>query len=157
MPDQPVPVAFDEDPVQHAPDAEHGDRQERGTHGGSVVSDTTLKARLATEITHALPAGEKVRVGALRMLSAAVVNREKEVGHELSDDEVRDVAAKEVKKRGESIEAFDGAGRRELADKERGEGDAIADYAPELLSDAEVDALVDEALAATGATSIKEL
>jgi uncharacterized protein len=121
------------------------------------VSDPTLKERLATELRDALRAGEKVRLGALRMLSAAVTNREKEVRHELSDDEVRDVAAKEVKKRSESIEAFEGAGRRELADKERAEREAIVGYAPEMLSDDEVDALVDEAFATTGATSEKEL
>ena len=90
------------------------------------MSDPTLKGQLSTEITDALRAGEKVRLGALRLLSAAIVNREKEIGHELTDDEVREVAAKEVKKRSESIEAFDGAGRRELADKERAERDAIA-------------------------------
>jgi hypothetical protein len=120
------------------------------------VSDPTLKERLTTEITAALRSGEKVRLGALRMLSAAITNREKELGHELADEEVRDVAAKEMKKRAESIEAFDGAGRRELADKERAEREAIADYAPEPMSDAELDALVEEAFAATGATSEKE-
>ncbi|HEX5937026.1 MAG TPA: GatB/YqeY domain-containing protein [Actinomycetota bacterium] len=121
------------------------------------MSDPTLKERLATELRDALRAGEKVRLGALRMLSAAVTNREKEVRHELSDDEVREVAAKEVKKRGESIDAFEAAGRRELADKERAERAAIAGYAPEMLGDDEVDALVDEAFATTGATSEKEL
>jgi uncharacterized protein YqeY len=121
------------------------------------VSDSTLKDRLATEITESLRAGDKVRLGALRMLSAAVTNREKELLHELSDDEVREVAAKETKKRTESIEAFEGAGRRELAEKERSERDAIAGYAPSMLSDDEVAALVDEAFAATGATSDKEL
>ena len=120
------------------------------------MSDPTLKERLTTEITAALRSGEKVRLGALRMLSAAITNREKELGHELADEEVRDVAAKEMKKRAESIEAFDGAGRRELADKERAEREAIADYAPEPMSDAELDALVEEAFAATGATSEKE-
>jgi len=120
------------------------------------VSDPTLKERLTTEITAALRSGEKVRLGALRMLLAAITNREKELGHELADEEVRDVAAKEMKKRAESIEAFDGAGRRELADKERAEREAIADYAPEPMSDAELDALVEEAFAATGATSEKE-
>src|SRR3970282_132851 len=91
------------------------------------------------------------------MLSAAVVNREKDVLHELSDDEVRDVAAKEVKKRTESIEAFDGAGRTELADRERAERDAIAPFAPEALPDAEVDAIIDEAFAATGASSPRDM
>ena len=121
------------------------------------MSDSTLKERLAGEITESLRAGDKVRLGALRMLSAAVTNREKEVRHELSDDEVREVAARESKKRTESIEAFEGAGRRELADKERAERDAIASYAPTRLSDDEVAALVDEAFAATGATSEKQL
>jgi uncharacterized protein YqeY len=120
------------------------------------VSDPTLKERLATEITGALRAGEKVRLGALRMLSAAITTREKDLRHELSDDEVRDVATKEMKKRAESIEAFEGAGRRELAEKERAEREAIASYAPEPMSDAELDALVEEAFATTGATSEKE-
>jgi uncharacterized protein len=120
------------------------------------VSDQTLKKRLATEITGALRAGEKVRLGALRMLSAAVTNREKELRHDLSDDELRDVAAKEMKKRAESIEAFESAGREALVDKERAEREAIAPYAPEPIADADLDALVDEAFAATGATSEKE-
>jgi hypothetical protein len=120
------------------------------------VSDPTLKERLAAEITDALRAGEKVRLGALRMLSAAVINREKELRHELSDDEIRDVAAKEAKKRAESIEAFEAAGRRELAERERAEREAIAGYAPEPMSEDELEALLDEAFAAIGATSEKE-
>ena len=121
------------------------------------MSDPTLKERLATEQREALRAQEKIRLGALRMLTAAVTNREKELRHELSDEELREVAGREVKKRTESIEAFDAAGRQELADKERAERDAIVGYAPEMLSDDEIDALVSEALAATGATSEKEL
>ena len=120
------------------------------------MSDPTLKERLADEMKDALRAGEKVRLGALRMLSAAVTNKEKELRHELADDEIRDVATKEMKKRAESIEAFEGAGRRELVEKERAERDAIASYAPEQLSDDEVDDLVVEAFEATGATSEKE-
>jgi uncharacterized protein YqeY len=120
------------------------------------MSDPTLKERLTTELRDALRASEKVRLGALRMLSAAVTNKEKELRHELSDEEVRDVAAKEMKKRAESIEAFEGADRPELVEKERAERDAIASYAPEQLSEDELDALVDEAFAGTGATSEKE-
>ena len=121
------------------------------------MSDPTLKERLAAEMKDALRSGERVRLGALRMLSASVTNREKDLRREVTDDEVRDVAAKELKKRAESIEAFEGAGRRELAEKERAERDAIASYAPEPLSEEEVDALVEEALAVTGAASEKEL
>jgi uncharacterized protein YqeY len=115
-----------------------------------------LKDQLHEQMTSALKAGERTRLGALRMLAAAITLREKEVLHDLSDDEVREVAGKEVKKRSESIEAFEQAGRQELADKERAERDVLVAYAPEQLSEAEVDALVDRAIVATGASSAKE-
>ena len=70
------------------------------------MGDPPLKTRVHEEMTAALKAGEKVRLGALRMLAAAITNREKDVLHELSDDEVREVAGKEVKRRTESIEAM---------------------------------------------------
>jgi uncharacterized protein len=117
----------------------------------------SLKAQLRDDITRALRAGERVRLGALRMLSASITNREKEVLHELSDDEVRAVAGKEVKKRSEAIEAFDGAGRTELADRERAERDVLGAYAPPQLEDAAIDALVDEAITETGATTLQDL
>jgi uncharacterized protein len=122
-----------------------------------VADSGVLTAKIREEMASALRAGEKVRLGALRMLLAAIQNREVEVRHELSDDEVRDVAAKEVKKRNESIEAFDAAGRAELVEQETAEREAIAVYAPTPLSEAEVDALVDEAITEVGATSIAEM
>jgi uncharacterized protein YqeY len=121
------------------------------------VSDPHLKATIQSETVAALKAGEKVTVGALRMLTAAIVNKEKELRRELSDDEVREVAAKEVKKRTESIEAFEGAGRQELADKEEAERQVLRAYAPEQLSDEQVDALIDDAIASTGASGVQEI
>jgi hypothetical protein len=121
------------------------------------VGDPTLKVRVHEEMTAALKAGDKVRLGALRMLSAAITNREKELRHELSDEEVREVAGQQVKRRTESIEAFDAAGRDELADKERAEREVLRAFAPEQLSEAEVDAIVDEAIATTGASSAADL
>jgi uncharacterized protein YqeY len=121
------------------------------------VSDLSLKATIQAETVAALKAGEKVKVGALRMLTAAIVNKEKELRRELLDDEVRDAAAKEVKKRAESIEAFEGAGRQELADKEKVEREVLQVYAPEQLSEAQVDALIDEAITATGASGSQEM
>jgi hypothetical protein len=118
----------------------------------------SLKDQLRAETTTAMKAGDKVRVGALRMLSAAIINREKEAGgHELSDDEVREVAAKEVKKRTEAMEAFAAAGRDELADTERAEREVLAAYAPDQMDEATVDRLIDEAIAATGATSAQDM
>jgi uncharacterized protein len=120
------------------------------------VADDSLRQRIRTEMTAALRAGDKVRLGALRLLHAAVTNREKDVLHELSDDEVGEVAGKEVKKRTESIEAFDAAGRSDLADRERAEREIVAGFAPKALSEEQVDALIDEAIASTGATSPRE-
>ena len=118
---------------------------------------TELKDQIRAQMTGAMKDGDKIRVGALRMLMAAITNREKEVLHELSDEEVAEVAAKEVKKRGESIEAFDAAGRKELVDKERAERDFIAPFAPEPISEAELDTIIQEAMASTGATGAKEM
>lgn len=117
----------------------------------------SLKAQIKERTTAAMKSGDKVTVGSLRMLSAAITNREKEVRHELDDDEVREIAAKEVKKRTESIEAFDAAGRTELADKERAERAVLEPYAPAQLDDAAVEALIDEAFAATGASGPQDI
>jgi uncharacterized protein YqeY len=121
------------------------------------VGDPTLKDTVREQMTAAMKGGDKVRLGALRMLSAAITNREKEERHELSDDEVREVAGKEVKRRNESIEAFEAAGRTELAEKERAERGVLQAFAPEQLSEAEIDAIVDRAIADTGAASPKEM
>ena len=118
---------------------------------------STLKQRMTEEMKDALRAGEKVRLGALRMLSAAVKNREVELRHELSDQEFIEIVGREVKRRNEAIEAFESAGREELLAKETEEREALQAYLPEQLSDAETDALVDEAIAATGASSAKEI
>jgi uncharacterized protein len=121
------------------------------------VTDSALKAQIRRQMNEALKSGDKVRLGALRLLSASIKNHEVEVLHELSDDEVREVAGRQVKKHTESIEAFESAGRRELAEKERAERDVVAAFAPQQLSDDAVDALIQEAIAATGATSPKEM
>jgi uncharacterized protein len=121
------------------------------------VGGATLKAQVREQMTAALRAGDKVRLGALRMLVAAITNREKDLRHELSDDEVREVAGSEVKRRTESIEAFEAAGRTDLVEKERAERDVLSAFAPEQLSETEVDALIDEAIASTRATTAKEL
>lgn len=121
------------------------------------MGEAPLRTRLRTETNDALRAGEKVRLGALRMLSAAITNREKELRRGLSDEEIREVAAREVKRRSESIEAFAAGGRQDLVDKETAERDALASYAPERLTDAEVDALVERVIAETNAASMADI
>jgi uncharacterized protein YqeY len=108
-------------------------------------------------MTAALKAGDKLRLGALRMLSAAITNREKDVLHELSDEEVREVAAREVKRRNESIEAFEKGGRTDLVEKETAEREVLKPYAPEQLSESEVDEMIEQAIAETGASSPAEM
>jgi len=123
------------------------------------VTGPSLKTQITDEMKAAMKSGDKVRLGALRMFLAAIKTREVEgaTARELSDDEIRLVAAKEVKKRSESIEAFENAGRDELAAKERAEREVLEPYAPPQVDEAAIDALVDEAIAATGATSVKEM
>ena len=117
----------------------------------------TLKDRLAGEMRAALKAGERVRLGALRLLAAAVKNREVEVRHELSDDEVVEVARREAKRRREAIEAYEGAGREDRAAVERQELEVLAAYLPADLGEAELDAIIDEAVAAAEAAGPGDL
>jgi hypothetical protein len=119
------------------------------------VSD--LRTSIQDDTKTALKAGDKVRVGTLRLLSAAIKNREIEVGHELSDEEVCEVAIKEAKSRRESIEAYRSAEREDLASVEEAELEILMPFLPEQLTDAELDALIDEAIATTGANSLKEM
>lgn len=113
---------------------------------------TDLKAQVAEEMKRALKAGEKVRLGALRLLAASAKNREVELGHELSDDEYQEVVLKEVKRRKEAAEAYEQAGRQDLLDREREEQAVLEAYLPEQLSEQEVTALVEQAIEETGAS-----
>ena len=118
-----------------------------GQEGGS------LKNRLAAEMRAAMKERDAVRLGALRLLTAAVKNREVELMHPLSDDEFVEVATREVKRRREAIEAYERAGREDRAATEREEQRVLESYLPAAFSDEEVRALIDEAVAATGANS----
>jgi uncharacterized protein len=113
---------------------------------------TSPSARVSEDLRAAMKSGEKIRLGALRMLSTSVRHREVELGHELSEDEFLEVVAREVKRRKEAAEAYDGAGRPELAEREREEQGALEGYLPAGLSDGEVRALVEEAVVATSAS-----
>ncbi len=108
-----------------------------------------LKAQLRADMTTALKARESMKLGTLRMALAAINNEEvagKQV-RELSDDEVRTVLAREVRKRKEAAEAFAGAGRAEQAATELAEADVLNAYLPTQLSDEELETAVDEAFA----------
>jgi len=101
--------------------------------------------------------GEALRRDTLRMAESALYNAEKRDRRDYSDDEVAGVLAREVKTRRESVEAFRKGGREDLAAKEEAEIGILAGYLPDQLSEAEIAALVEEAIASTGATSPREM
>jgi uncharacterized protein len=117
----------------------------------------SLQDRLQSDITAAMRGGEVLRRDVLRMASSAAYNLEKKQQRPLTDDEFIGVLTREVKTRRESVEAYSKAGRDDLAAKEQAEIDILADYLPQALSEAEIQALVDEGIAATGATSARDL
>ncbi|OLF07718.1 glutamyl-tRNA amidotransferase [Actinophytocola xinjiangensis] len=108
-----------------------------------------LKARLQADLSAAIKNRETVRMASLRMALAAVTTEEVAgtTARELADDEVVRVLAREVKKRKEAAEAFDGAGRVEQAQAERDEAAVLGEYLPRQLSDEELEGLVAEAVA----------
>lgn len=116
-----------------------------------------LREKIADDMRAAMKAREQGRVAALRMLMAAVKNAEVEKLHDLSDDEVIEVVAREAKRRRESIDAFDKGGRTDLVEKESAELGVLEGYLPSKLTDDELAALVDQAIAETGATTPKQM
>ncbi len=116
----------------------------------------TLKQTLHSDLTAAMKAREQVRAATLRMTLSAITNAEVagDQARELTDDEVLRVVTKEAKKRREAAKAYDDAGRGELADKERAELEVLETYLPAQLGDEELQALVADAIAETGATGM---
>lgn len=117
----------------------------------------TLRERLHDDTTAAMRSGDALRRDVLRMAQSAIYNAEKAKRTTLSEDDVLAILAREVKTRRESVEAFRNGGREDLAAKEEAEIAILGDYLPEPLSGDELQALVDEAIAATGATSARDL
>jgi uncharacterized protein len=118
-----------------------------------------LKERLQTDLTAAMKARDELRAATLRMALTAITTEEVagKKARVLTDDEVLTVLTREAKKRREAAEAFDGAGRAELADRERAEGEVLSDYLPAQLTDDELVDIVRAAIAETGADSPKAM
>ena len=117
----------------------------------------TLRERIQQDITTAMRSGETLRRDVLRMAANALYNAEKSARRPLTDDEAIGVLTREVKTRRESVEAYRGAGRPELAAKEEAEIAILAEYLPAALSEPELEALVAQAIAETGAASPRDL
>jgi uncharacterized protein YqeY len=101
--------------------------------------------------------GDSLRRDVLRMATNAAYNVEKRNQRDLTEDEFLAVLTREVKTRRESVEAYANAGRQDLAAKEQAEIEILAEYLPQALTEAEIATLIDEAIAATGAASARDL
>ena len=117
----------------------------------------TLKERITEDMKAAMRASEKERLGTIRMLQAAIKQREVDERITLDDTQVLGVIEKMIKQRKESIVQFEQGHRADLAAKEQAEIELLQAYLPAQLSDAEVDALIKAAIASTGAASIKDM
>jgi hypothetical protein len=117
----------------------------------------SLKQRITSDMTAAMKDRSAARLSTLRMVKAAVQNREIEKGGELTDEELTKALQSLVKQRRDSVEQYEKAGRAELAEKERAEIAVIEEYLPRAASREEIEQAVAEAIAETGATSMKEM
>mgnify|MGYP003149555846 FL=1 len=117
----------------------------------------SLKQNVNDQVKQAMKSGDKDRLKVLRMLSAAIKQREVDERVELGDDDVLAVIEKMVKQRRESIEQYRAGGREELAEIEQAEIDVLGDFLPEPLSEGEIDALIDQAIADTGASQMSDM
>ena len=116
-----------------------------------------LKARLSEDMKTALRAGDKARIGAIRLMLAAIKQREIDTRQALDDTQVLGILDKMVKQRRDSITQYQAARREDLVSAERFELEVISDYLPAALSGAEVEQLIDAALEATGARSVQDM
>ncbi|MFL5930241.1 MAG: GatB/YqeY domain-containing protein [Gaiellaceae bacterium] len=117
----------------------------------------SLIARLERELEHAMKEREAERRDALRLILSSLRSAEKELQRPLHDEEELQVLQRERKKRIEAADAFRAAGREERADAEEAELEVLEEFMPEPLSEDELEEIVDDAIAETGATSIRDL
>ena len=117
----------------------------------------SLKERIVSDMTAAMRAKDAARLSTLRMVKASVMNREIEKGSALTDEELTKIMQSLVKQRRDSIEQYEKAGRRELADKERAEIEVIETYLPQAATREEIEQAVSAAILETNATSMRDM
>ena len=118
---------------------------------------TAFVTRITADIANAMRAKEPIALSTLRMLKAALMNKEVERGRDLDDAESLQVVTALVKQRRDAIEQFKAGGRQDLVDRETAEIGVLERYLPPAASDADIDAAIDAAVAETGATSAKDM
>src|SRR5438105_5100326 len=117
----------------------------------------TLKDKIISDMTAAMKAKDAARTSTLRMVKAAIVNREKDKGSDVDDEELSKLLRSQVKQRRDSVEQYQKGGRQDLVDKETAEIAVIEGYLPQAASEAEIEQAVTDAISETGATSMKEM
>jgi hypothetical protein len=117
----------------------------------------SLKQQVISDLTASMKAQDAPRTSTLRMVKAAVMNREIEKGAEMDDEEMMKLLRSLVKQRRDSVEQYEKGGRQDLADKEKTEIDVIEAYLPQAAAHTEIEAAVVAAIVETGASSIKEM
>ena len=117
----------------------------------------SLKERITDDMKAAMRSGEKERLGTIRMITAAIKQREVDERIQLDDTQVLAVLDKMIKQRRESITQFEAGGRADLVAKESAELSVLQAYLPAQLADAEIESLIRAAIASTGATSMKDM
>jgi uncharacterized protein YqeY len=117
----------------------------------------TLKERITEDMKSAMRSGDKDRLGLIRMLQAAIKQREVDERIALDDAQTLSVIEKMIKQRKESVVQFQSGGREDLVAKENAEIAVLQAYLPAQLSNEELDAIVKEAIASTGATTVKDM
>ncbi|OZB37152.1 MAG: glutamyl-tRNA amidotransferase [Halothiobacillus sp. 14-56-357] len=118
---------------------------------------SALKARLADDMKLAMKSGDKSRLGVIRLLLAAIKQKEVDERITLSDDDVLAILVKQSKQRRESIDQFQTAGRHDLVETEQFELQVIENYLPAKLSEAEIRQIITDAIAATGAQGVAQM
>lgn len=121
------------------------------------MTDSALKTRITDDVKTAMRSKDKERLATLRLLTAAIKQIEVDQRIELNDEQIITVLEKMLKQRKDSIEQFEKAGRNELADIEIKEVAILKEFMPKQLSDADIDSLISEAMAATGASEMKDM
>ena len=116
-----------------------------------------LKTQINDDVKTAMREKDKARLATLRLITAAIKQKEVDERTELNDEQVVAILEKMLKQRKDSIEQFEKAGRTELADQEKSEIEIIQVYMPEQLTDDEIEALIKEAIASTNAESMKDM
>ena len=116
-----------------------------------------LKDQIISDLTAAMKAKDAARTSTLRMVKAAITNREKEGGAAITDEEVLKLLRSQVKQRRDSVEQYQKGGRPELAQKEQAEIVVIEEYLPQAASQEEIEQAVTAAVAETSATSMKDM